>query len=63
MDTCTLIATRTPYRITRPALAKIELGRKSVFDYELWAISIALDINPLYLMGITDDPTPAPSIE
>ena len=47
---------RTGYDITVNALIKIELGIRPVYDYEVAAISAALDISSGFLLGLTEDP-------
>lgn len=53
-----LVRECTPYSITANALIKIEMGARAVYDYEVAALAIALDIAPGFLLGLTDDPWP-----
>lgn len=53
-----LVRERTPYTITANALIKIEMGARPVYDYEVAALTIALNISPGFLLGLTDDPWP-----
>jgi transcriptional regulator with XRE-family HTH domain len=50
----------TGYRITRDMLVKIENDRRSVYDYEVRALALALDVDARFLLGLVDDPGPRP---
>jgi len=45
-------------QITRIMVAKIEANLRSVYDFEVVALAIALDVDTRYLLGIIDDPHP-----
>lgn len=48
----------TGYRITKDMLVKIENDRRSVYDYEVRALALALSVDARFLLGLTDDPGP-----
>lgn len=48
----------TGYRITKDMLVKIENDRRSVYDYEVRALALALGVDARFLLGLTDDPGP-----
>ena len=43
------------YHISRDMVVRIENGHRSVYDYEVYALSLALDVDVRFLMGIIDD--------
>ncbi len=43
--------------IEREAISKIETGVRFVTDYELLVFSQVLEVDPLWLLGLTDYPT------
>jgi hypothetical protein len=51
----TLAKERTGYVITVNALIKIELGIRPVYDFEVVAISAALDVPVAFLLGVSED--------
>ena len=48
---------RTGYNISVNALIKIEMGIRPVYDYEVAAISAALEVASGFLLGLTEDPS------
>ena len=51
---------RTGYSITVNALIKIEMGIRPVYDFEVAAISAALDVASGFLLGLTENPSGHP---
>ena len=43
-------------QITRIMLAKIEGKQRSVYDFEVLALALALGVDVRYLLGVIDDP-------
>ncbi|WP_407543519.1 hypothetical protein Q0M94_26555 (plasmid) [Deinococcus radiomollis] len=44
--------------ITANMVTKIETQRRAVYDYEVYALSLAVGVDPRFLLGFTDDPGP-----
>lgn len=44
------------YHISRDMVIRIEKKRRSVYDYEVYALALALDVDVRYLMGLTEHP-------
>jgi len=56
-----LVLDRTGIPLTRAILLKVEANLRSVYDYEVVALSIALDVDVRYLLGLQDlDGRPLP---
>ncbi|UQN10233.1 helix-turn-helix domain-containing protein [Deinococcus sp. QL22] len=49
-------ATASGYAITENMLNKIETQRRSVYDFEVYALALAVGVDARYLLGLTDDP-------
>lgn len=48
------ILERIDFEVTVNALVKIETGLRPAYDYEVAALALALDVDPAYLLGLTD---------
>ena len=44
------------YHISRDMLVRIENGYRSVYDYEVYALTLALNVDVRFLMGLTEEP-------
>ena len=55
LETCQLIEQRSGYEFHQSTLTRIELGTRSVYDFEVAALSLALDIDARFLLGLVPD--------
>lgn len=46
------------YAMTRDMLVRIEQQQRSVYDFEVVALSMALGVDVRFLLGMTDEPGP-----
>lgn len=44
------------YHITRDMLGKIESNQRSVYDYEVCALALALEVDVRFLLGLIEEP-------
>ena len=51
-----LATERSGFDITENMLNKIETQRRSVYDFEVYALALAVSVDARYLLGLTDDP-------
>lgn len=55
-DTARRATTLSGYHISRDMIVRIEKNHRSAYDYEVYALALALDVDVRYLMGLSHDP-------
>ncbi|UQN08444.1 helix-turn-helix domain-containing protein [Deinococcus sp. QL22] len=55
IETCQLIEQHSGYAFHQSTLTRIELGTRSVYDFEVAALSLALDVDARFLLGLVPD--------
>lgn len=55
--TAALATELSGFEITENMLNKIETQRRSVYDFEVYALALAVGVDARYLLGLTDDPS------